>query len=384
MSRRPPARVLRVGRASAGFVRRGHPWIRPDRFTRGLDGLRPGEPVVLEDETGRRLGLALADPGAPVCARVCAADDHWDAAAAADAAWQRRAALHADPATDCYRVVHGEADGLPGLRVDRFGPCLSAVVSAACILPWLDGALAALTARLPGCRVVVHEHLGDLRRCPVRSRLPAAARPDEEIDGRELGVTYALRPFAGIAAGLYVDQRANRRWLARRAAGRRVLNLFAYTGAFSLALLAAGAAEAVDVDVAAPALARAEAAAQRNRLVGHRTVRSDARAFCAADADLYDVVVIDPPTSAQGAGGGWLVRRDYPELLALAWRRVAPGGLLLATCNAIGAPFPLHRALREACSGGRDIEPPPLDPDVPQSAGFPEGRPFRAAAMLRP
>jgi 23S rRNA (cytosine1962-C5)-methyltransferase len=374
---------LQIGRESAGFVARGHPWIRPDRFTRGLDRLRPGDLVALTDERGHEVALALADPTAAVCARVVPAG--WDAAAAARRAWQARSALHADPATDCYRVVHGEADGLPGLRVERFGNCLSVVITAACILPWLDAALGTLADALPGCLIVVHDHLTDLRQGGVQSRLWPAGRLDADllINARELGVTYPLRPCAGIASGLYVDQRANRAWLNRRAPGLRVLNLFAYTGAFSLSLLAAGATEAVDVDLSQPALARASETAVLNRLSGHRTVRQDARAFCAADGAVYDRVIIDPPTSAQG-GQGWVARRDYPELLRLAWQRVAPGGLLLATSNAIGKPFPLREALVAACPTGKAVPAPDLGPDIPQRAGFPEGRPFRAAGMAKP
>lgn len=373
---------LQIGRESAGFASRGHFWIRPDRFTRGLERLRSGDLVELTDEHGRRVALALADPGAEVCARIV--PDGWDAAAAARRAWTARAALHADPGTDCYRAVHGEADGLPGLRVERFGMCLSAVVTAPCIMPWLDVALRSLADCLPGARIVVHDHLTDLRQGGVRTRAwpDGAVDPEAVVQGQELGLIYPLRPFAGIASGIYVDQRANRAWLNRRAKGLRVLNLFAYTGAFSLSLLRAGAAEAIDVDLSQPALARAEETALLNGLHGHRTVRQDARGFCAADNALYDRVIIDPPTSAQG-GQGWVARRDYPELLRLAWARVSPGGLLFATSNAIGKPFPLREAIAAACPGGKPVQAPDLGPDIPQRQGFPEGRPFRAAGMAK-
>lgn len=366
---------LGIGRESAGFVQRGHPWIRPDRFTRGLERLRPGDVVHLVDEHGRTVATALADPGAAVCARVV--PDGWDPAAAARAAWAKRATLHADPETDCYRVVHGEADGLPGLRVERLGTCLNAIVTAACILPHLDAALGALAQH---GRIIVHEHLADLRREGVRTRAWPDGRldPAEVVAGRELGVSYPLRPAAGLASGLYVDQRATRAWLRRRAAGLRVLNLFAYTGAFSLSLLAAGAAEATDVDLSQPALDRAAETAALNKLAGHHTVKRDARTFLNADDGLYDRVIIDPPTSAQG-GDGWVARRDYPELLRLAWRHVAPGGLLLAVSNSIGKPFPLREALRAACPGSKPVDGPELGADLPQLPGFPEGRPFRIA-----
>ncbi len=376
-------RDLIIGRESAGFVQRGHPWIRPDRFTKGLEALRAGEVVNLIDENRRHVALALSDPGATVCARVLPA--RWDPAFAAGKAWERRAHLHADPATDCYRLVHGEADALPGLRVERFADCLAATVTAACIVPHLDAVLTALAQRLPGVRIVIHDHLADLQRSGVRSRMWPVGTCDAEtvVNGRELGVTYPLRPFAGIASGLYVDQRSTRHWLRGRAKGATVLNLFAYTGAFSLSLLAAGATAATDVDLSQPSLARAAETAALNGLTGHRTVRQDARSFCSSDQGRYSLVIIDPPTSAQG-GDGWIARRDYPDLLRLAWARVAPGGLLMAVSNTVGKPFALREALLAACPGGRLSEGPPLDDDLPQRQGFPEGRPFRLAAAQAP
>lgn len=380
--------TLAVSRATAGFIQRGHPWVRPDRFTGSLAGLRSGDACLLVDDRGIGLACALADPGAAVCARVYSTrnDRLFEPVAAANTAWERRAALHADPATDCYRLVHGEADGLPGLRVERLGRWLSATVTAACILPHLDGVLTALGKRLPGCQIVVHEHLDDLQVAEVRSR----RWPDGAVDatavaeGRELGVRFPLRPGAGIASGLYVDQRANRAWLRRTCAGVRVLNLFAYTGAFSLSLLAAGADDATDVDLSAPALERASEAARLNGVESrHRTVRSDARAFCQSDTGSYGIIVIDPPTSAQGGEGGWVARRDYKELLKLAWARLAPGGTLLATSNQVGKPFPLYDVLVEACPGGQPVHPPGLGADIPQVRGFPESVPFRSAAIKR-
>ncbi|MBA3686462.1 MAG: hypothetical protein H0W72_14670, partial [Planctomycetes bacterium] len=128
-------KTLTVSRATAGFIARGHPWVRPDRFTRGLDQLRAGDEVVLIDEHGRELASALADPGAAVCARVYDRRPGVPFAPveAFARAWTARAAMHADPATDCYRVVHGDADGLPGLRVERYGAVLVVLELSGCI-----------------------------------------------------------------------------------------------------------------------------------------------------------------------------------------------------------------------------------------------------------
>ncbi|MCK6488696.1 MAG: class I SAM-dependent methyltransferase [Planctomycetes bacterium] len=378
--------TLTVSRTTAGFIERGHPWVRPDRFTRGLERLRDGEAVTLIDERGKPLASALAEPGAEICARVFHRKPGmaFDPAAALARVWERRAALHADPATDCYRVVHGEADFLPGLRIERYGAVLVVVVLAGCIIPHLDPLCQALAALQPGSQIVIKDHRDDLRRKDVAVRRwgGGAVDPEQVVVVRELGVALEARPCAGLATGVYVDQRTTRAWLRPQAAGRRVLNLFAYTGAFSASLLAAGAAAATDVDLAAPSLAVAAANARLNGVAErHRSVHEDCRRFLAAPGDGFDVVIVDPPTAAQG-GDAWVLRRDYPGLLRLAWTRVAPGGLLVACCNTLhGKPFPLEETV--AALGGAVVETPGPADDIPPMRGFPEGRPWRLAAARK-
>lgn len=386
-------KTLIIGRESAGFIERGHPWVRPDRFTKGLEALSPGEPVILGDERGRTIAAALADPAAPVCARVYARDPQlaFDPAAALRKAWSRRGRFHHDRQTDCYRIVHGEADGLPGLRVERHADVLLVLVLADCAATAVDPVCAALAELMPAARLVVREHRDDLRREAVATRLVGGALPAEEttVEGCEFGVVLPLRPFAGLATGIYVDQRGTRRWLRPQAAGRRVLNLFAYTGLFSLSLLQAGAASAVDIDLSAPALARAQEAATRNRLAErYRQHHADCLAFLASDTASYDLIICDPPTAAQGGEAGWLSRRDLPRLLALALPRLAPGGMLVACSNTLGGkPLDLEALLRTAAHDTGiatvPIAAPELDPDIPQIKGFPEGRPFRTAVVKR-
>ena len=157
---------VRVGRQSAGFIARGHPWLRADRFTQGLDQVAPGTAVTLVDERGRRLASALADPGAAVAARVFhrQPDRPFDPAAALGRAWQRRKSLHADPATDCYRLVHGEADFLPGLVVERYAGVLVAQCRTRAMRAYRAALLAGLRTLAPAAQLIWREHLDDLRR----------------------------------------------------------------------------------------------------------------------------------------------------------------------------------------------------------------------------
>lgn len=365
--------------------------MRPDRFTRGLERLRTGQSVTLIDDRGRGLASALADPGAEVCARVFhrQPDKTFTPAEALHRAWKRREVLHADPATTCYRVVHGEADYLPGLRVERYGTVLVAVVLADCVMPHLEELCRTLADLLPEASLVVRDHRDDVRRSAVRSwRWQAdgergALDPDATVTGFELGVPVLIKPYAGLATGIYVDQRATRHWLHPQAPGKRILNLFAYTGLFSTSLLHAGAAGAVDVDLSAPALAQAR---DNARLAGvgdrHRTITGECRSVLAGLNEQFDLVIVDPPTSAQG-DGGWILRRDYPEVLRLAWARTAPGGLLMACCNTLhGKPIALREMVRDACPGARTVPAPEPAGDIPLLSGFPEGRPWQVATAV--
>ncbi len=391
-AQRQGLRTLQVSRTTARFISDGHPWVRPDRFTLGLEALSTGEPVTLVDESGRRLASALSDPADEICARVYhrRADMPFIPAQALTRALERRATLLADGSTDCHRLVHGEADFLPGVRIERYAQVIVVLVLAPCAAPYADELCRSLQGRFPEAVVVRKDHHEDLRRAPVSARRSDGRPldPEEVVAARELGVTYPLRPYAGLATGLYVDQRATRAWLRPLVPGKRVLNLFSYTGAFSLCALHAGAAAATDIDLSAVALARAQEAAALNGLALRlRTLRGDCREVLSAldEAECFDVIIADPPTAAQGAGG-WVLRRDYGAVLRLALARLAPGGLLVACCNTIGGkPFDLAGAIQEQAGlenvAVTRIDAPALGEDLPQVDGFPEGRPFRLVAM---
>ncbi len=362
--------------------------MRPDRFTRGLAPLRAGEAVALADQQGKALAAALADPASSVCARVYHRDPRaeFDPRAGGARGLAASDALHADADTDCYRLVHGEADGLPAIRVERYGTAVVLLATAACALPHVDAVAAEIAELMPSARLLLRTQLADLRRGTTVDRALGGwtIDPEEVVAGRELGVSYPLRPWSGLATGLYVDQRGTRAWLRGRCQGARVLNLFAYTGAFSLSLLAGGAAAAGDVDLSGPALAPARAAAEAAGVgARHRAVQDDCRAALAGMRESFDIVIVDPPTAAQG-GGGWVLRRDYPALLKLAWERVGSRGVLVAAANTQGGdPVPIERWMDQACPRSSRLAPPALGPDLPQLQGFPEGRPFRLGARQR-
>ncbi len=377
-------RKLRVSKATAGIVRRGHPWVLPDRDTGSLGGLSAGQRVELETRDGRAVGLALACPGERVVARVVdRPGGTFDPLQRLAHALDRRAGLLRAADTDVYRLVHGEADGLPGLFVDRYGPALLAVRQSLCLQPWLPGIYAELQRRTGLQMLYEKDHLADLRRSPVTGHNVAGDPPDE-IVVVERGLRFGVTPFGPLATGLYPDQRANRALLQRLGPFRRALNLFAYTGAFSVSALADGAEQVVDVDLSAPALKRARANVALNDLDpgAHRTERRDAAEYCAGLADAsFDLVVVDPPASARG-GRGWNVHKGYGPLLDQVLRVLAPGGTLLACLNLRSARGTRLRRLvedRAAAAHRRpaEVRSAPPGPDFPSKKGFDESRSFQ-------
>jgi len=374
-----------VGAATARALRAGHPWVLPDRFTGSRASLTSGQLLELVGPRGERLGRALADPDQRVVARrVGDPDEPFDPAGRARRALDRRRALLQGDETDAYRLVHGEADGLPGLQVDRYGDALVAVRRAPCAATF-DGAVLEVLRQATDAGVIwTKDHFADLRRSGVRGRcVRGKADAGEERIVRERGLRFAVRPFGGLGTGLFPDQRANRERLEGLGRPGRVLNLFSYTGAFSVAALAADATEVVDVDLAGPALRTARQNVRLNGLDGarHRTEKADALAYLdRAPARSFDRIVVDPPTAARG-GRGWSVRKGLPGLLASAIGKLRDGGILLICVNDHRAsPGQLERALREAA---RTVRRPVARvagagpaPDYPSLRGFPESRSF--------
>lgn len=377
-------RKLQVSRATARIVRQGHPWVLPDRETGSLRGLTTGQRVELVTRDGQAVGLALASPEERVVARVVARPGgSFAPLECLERALRRRTNLLRAADTDVYRLVHGEADGLPGLFVDRYGPALVAVRQSLCLGPWMPAIYDALLASTGLGLLWEKDHLADLRRSPIAGR-SVVGEPPKELVVRERGLRFGVTPFGGLATGLYPDQRPNRETIGELGPFRRVLNLFAYTGAFSVSALADGAERAVDVDLSRPALRRARANAALNDLdpTAHRTVHSDAVRHCKGLPDAsFDLVVVDPPASARG-GGGWSAHKGYGPLLDQVLRVLAPGGTMLACLNLRSARGTHLRQLvqQRARSAGRrsvQLRAAGPGPDFPSLKGFDESRSFQ-------
>jgi 23S rRNA (cytosine1962-C5)-methyltransferase len=305
-----------------------------------------------------------------------------------------RARLFPDAATtDAYRLVHGEADGLPGVVVDRYGPVLSAQFATRPSLRRRER-LASLLLRESGARSLVARPGGKEAEEgiePSEVAFAAGEPAPEEVEVVEEGLRLRVDLRAGQKTGAYLDQRENRVAVARVARGGRVLDLYAGTAGFSLHALRAGAASAQAVDSSAAALARAREDARRNGLdAGLETVEADvvARLEALRDArEAFDVVVLDPPRFAARRSGVARALAAYRDRNARAVARVARGGFLATfSCSGLVDPATFAEVVRSAARDGareavvlRTLE---AGPDHPVGLAAPEGR-YLTGLLLR-
>ncbi len=283
--------------------------------------------------------------------------------------------------TDAYRLANELYDGLPGVTIDRYGEHAVLVVSAE-EAERRAAEIAECLLEL-GARGV---YLKVRRRADAR-RAGQELAPDAPIAGEaapprfcvtERGMRLWVELGRGQSTGLFVDQRENRRRLRELAGGRRVLNLFSYTSSFGVAAAVAGASEVVSVDLAAPALATARDNFRENGVdpAAHRFLKDDALDFLARAGrrgELFDLVVLDPPSFASSAAGApFAVSKHYGRAAELALGVLAPGGRLLAVTNhRKTSSGTLRRLLRDAAERAR--VPVAQLKDLPSQLDCPDG-----------
>lgn len=368
-------------------LRAGYPWAFSNEvaITPAHRAWAPGAPVRLESAEGWRYGTFTFNPHSLIAARFLAHDPE----VAIDAAFVRAriSAAVALRARVCdspfHRLVHAEADQLPGLIVDRFGDVAVVQANTAAMDLLLPEITAALTGEL-SLRAVVARNDSAARAqegLPQEVRLLHGEAANAEVI--EAGVRFPVDPLEGQKTGFFLDQRPSRDRIAALASGARVLDVCCHTGAFGLRAAAAGAVAVTLVDASAPALERACQAAERNGLSSRVSLqRGDAFEVMAALDDAgerYDIVICDPPAFAKSRKDASAGLRAYNRMTRLAARLVVPGGFLLMASCSHHAPLEaftgevaaaLVRARRDArvlYTGGAGPDHP-VHPNLPESA----------------
>jgi 23S rRNA (cytosine1962-C5)-methyltransferase len=317
-----------------------------------------GQVVQVCDRRGP-LAVGFADPDSPIRVRVLAAepgvvpDRAWAARRAERAAGLRGIAPGlAD--TSALRLVHGEGDFMPGLVVDLYATTAVVVFDGAGAAAFWGPRMAAVTAGLRAAGFAIERVWERERGRPGRGRVLEGSAPPEALVVHEGKARYEVDVCRGQKTGLFLDQRDNRFHVGGMAAGREVLNLFGYTGGFSIHAGLGGATRVVTVDSASAAIAAAARTVAASGLDAgrHELVVADAFDYLAAAAAAgrrFDLVVCDPPSFAPRAGALPAARTAYRRLNALALAVVAPGGVLFtASCSSHFGRADLADAVAEA------------------------------------
>ncbi|MFN8896303.1 MAG: class I SAM-dependent rRNA methyltransferase [Betaproteobacteria bacterium] len=391
-------KAIRLLEGKERSLLRRHPWVFAGSVARGKAD--PGETVRVEAHDGRFLAWGAYSGTSQIRVRAWSFDeaeriDHAFFKRRVDAALALRRRLA--PASDGVRLVHGEADGLPGLVVDRYGDVLVAQFLAAGTERW-KGALADILLERTGCTRLFERSDSGVRALeglePVAGWLRGAGATELEI--REHDWRLTLDVAGGHKTGFYLDQRDNRGLLAhwvRHFGIGRVLNAYCYTGGFTVAALAGGAREVLSVDSSGPALARVQ---QHVRLNGFdesasRVAEADVPALLKRalhEGERFDAIVLDPPKFAPTAAHAERAARAYKHINLLALQLLAPGGLLLTfSCSGgVGADL-FHKivagAALDAGVDGAILQRLEGAPDHPTTMTFPEGEYLKGLAILK-
>ncbi|MEH7826539.1 RSP_2647 family RNA methyltransferase [Gemmobacter denitrificans] len=339
-----PRKTVRLKpKAEARAIRHGFPWVYADELVtdRRTQALEPGALCVLEDGERRPLGLVTVNTKSKIIARVLDRDPE----AVIDQAWfearlaralDMRARLFDQP---FYRLVHAEADGLPGVVIDRFGDAAVIQPNAAWAETHVEALAAALRA-VTGVSTVIKNGTGRSRALEglAEETVVMAGGVDAPIPVLMNGATYMADLMGGQKTGLFYDQRPNHAFAARLAQGAAVLDVFTHVGGFALAALAGGAASALAVDASASALGLAAEGAKAGGVAERFSTRQgDAfevlEALGTEGARFY-LVICDPPAFAPSKPALEAGLRAYERIARLAAPLVAPGGyLVLCSCS---------------------------------------------------
>jgi 23S rRNA (cytosine1962-C5)-methyltransferase len=391
-------KIIRLREGKERSLLRHHPWVFQGSIERGKAD--PGETVRVESAEGKFLCWGAFSPSSMIRVRAWTFDeaervDHAFFKRRIARALALRARLPIE--SDGVRLVHGEADGLPGLIVDRYGDVLSAQFLSAGMERWRD-ALADILLAATGCTRLYERSDSGVRALEGLEPRAGWLRGEgpTELSIREHDWRLNLDVAEGHKTGFYLDQRDNRAQFAqwvRHFGLQRVLNCYCYTGGFSVAALAGGAQQVVSVDSSAPALdkARANVALNGFDAARHEALDADVNAFLRQQLQAgatFDAIVLDPPKFAPTASHAERAARAYKDINRLALKLLAPGGLLLTfSCSGgVGAEL-FHKivagAAADAGVDGAILQRLEGAPDHPTTLVFPEGEYLKGLAVLR-
>jgi 23S rRNA (cytosine1962-C5)-methyltransferase len=351
--------VARVSKRGAARWQKGHPWIFRSDVVRAPSA--PAGTVRVVDEQNRLVGTALWSPTSQISLRMLTDDDRdinagfWSARINAAVSYREKLEIDGN----AYRIVHGEADGLPSLVVDRYGDYLVAQFLSAGLEVFRDDIVEALRERVSpkgllarnDVAVRAHEQL------PLGTELLFGEVP-EQVEVREADIRYLAAPWKGQKTGAFLDQRENRLRAGQLARGR-TLDCFSYHGSFTMHL-AAHSDAVTAIDASYEALERAEVNAELNGFNNVELIEGNAFEYLRHqehEGETYDLVVVDPPAFAKRRDAIKQALRGYKEVNLRAMRLLKPGGHLCTFSCSFHIDAAMFREMLESAAkdSGRQL-----------------------------
>lgn len=380
-----PQLTLKPSREKA--LLRRHPWIFSGAVARVEGDPPPGATVEVLSTHGDWLASAAYSPSSQIRARIWS----FDPAQTVDAGFIRQRLEAAIRARDAYRqesnalrLVHAESDGLPGLVVDQYSDTLVAQFLSAGAEFWKD-AIADEVLRITGGKQLYERSDAEVRSLEGLESVDGWLRGDGEpqLTVDENGLQFQVDLAGGHKTGFYLDQRRNRLRVRQLAAGREVLDCFAYTGGFAVNALVGEAAAVTLVEESAGALALAEGNAALNRLPAERMELIEADVFSQLrsfrdERRSFDMIILDPPKFAPTRAQVERAARGYKDINLLAFKLLRPGGLLVTFSCSGSVDAALFQKIVAGAALDAGVDARILDrmsqaPDHPVGLHFPEG-----------
>ncbi|MBV8032820.1 MAG: class I SAM-dependent methyltransferase [Betaproteobacteria bacterium] len=392
--------VLYLKKGRERSLKRRHPWIFSGAIERVTGEPAPGETVEVRDSSGQVLALAAYSPASQIRARVWT----FDAKASVDESFFRqkvhnalamRRRLGAGSHTNAMRLVHGESDALPGLVVDRYADVLVAQFLSAGAERWREALLDAL-AEEAGCEAIFERSDAEVRKLEGLEPRIGFARGNRNASRCpivEYGLNFRVDVEQGQKTGFFLDQRENRQRVRALCAGREVLDAFSYTGGFAIAALAGGAARVLAVESSKEAIEVARENLAANPLDASRMEFLNADVFSSLRTlrdknRKFDLIVLDPPKFAPTASQAKNAARAYKDINLLAFKLLAPGGLLATFSCSGGVPAELFQSIVAGAALDAGVQAKVIErlgaaPDHPIALEFPEGEYLKGLLVLK-
>lgn len=392
------ALILRAGREKS--LRRRHPWVFSGAIERLEGAPASGDTVLVKSREGKPLALGAWSPKSRIRCRAWTFDCSEEVGEKflrrrIAKAVSFRASLALSRHTNAVRLVHGESDGLPGLIVDRYADVLVAQFLSAGAERWRETIFDAL-ADETGSTAIYERSDAEVRL--LEGLEPRAGFARGNRDARrcpilEYGLNFRVDVEGGQKTGFFLDQRENRQRVRALAAGREVLDAFCYTGGFSIAALAGGAARVIAVESSAPALEVAKENVSANSIDPARIAFEQADVF-AYQRLLRDrgrgfgLVILDPPKFAPTAAQAKNAARAYKDINLMALKLLEPGGLLATFSCSGGVSAELFQSIVAGAAADAGVEARILErfgaaADHPVALNFPEGEYLKGLLLVR-